>query len=55
MKQFNNFIAGAWVPPASGLYLDNVNPADNTDLIGQFPRSGAADVDLAVHSARRGF
>jgi alpha-ketoglutaric semialdehyde dehydrogenase len=55
MKQFNNFIAGAWVPPDSGEYFENRNPADRTDLIGTFPLSGASDVQRAVESARRGF
>ncbi|HEX2722213.1 MAG TPA: aldehyde dehydrogenase family protein [Gemmatimonadaceae bacterium] len=55
MKQFQNFIAGAWVPPDSGEYFENQNPADATDLIGMFPLSGASDVARAVASARRGF
>ncbi|MEO5904345.1 MAG: aldehyde dehydrogenase family protein [Gemmatimonadaceae bacterium] len=55
MKQFNNFIAGAWVQPDSGEYFENRNPADRNDLIGMFPRSGASDVNRAVESAKRGF
>ena len=55
MKTFRNFIAGAWVEPASGEHFDNRNPADTTDLIGRFPLSGSEDVDRAVGSARRGF
>ena len=55
MKQFNNFIAGAWVQPDSGEYFENRNPADRDDLIGMFPRSTATDVGRAVESAKRGF
>jgi aldehyde dehydrogenase (NAD+) len=55
MKQFNNFIAGAWMPPDSGEYFENRNPADRNDLVGVFPRSGATDVHRAVASAKRGF
>ncbi len=55
MKQFRNFIAGAWVPPDSGEYFENRNPADRNDLIGTFPLSGTTDVHRAVASARRGF
>ena len=55
MKQFNNFIGGAWVPPDSGEYFENHNPADRSDVIGLFPRSGMADVYHAVESAKRGF
>src|ERR1044072_5703767 len=55
MKQFNNFVAGAWVPPDSGKYFENRNPADRNDLVGTFPLSGSSDVQRAVESARRGF
>ncbi len=55
MKRYNNFIAGEWVAPDSGAYFENRNPADASDLIGEFPLSGAGDVDRAVESARRGF
>jgi len=55
MKQFKNFIAGAWVDPDSGEYFENRNPADRNDLIGMFPRSAASDVNRAVESAKRGF
>ena len=52
---FRNFIGGQWVAPASGAYFENRNPADQQDLIGQFPASGVEDVEAAVASARRGF
>ena len=55
MKQFNNFINGAWVPPDSGEYFENRNPADRSDLVGMFPLSGVTDVHRAVESAKRGF
>ncbi|HYD52929.1 MAG TPA: aldehyde dehydrogenase family protein, partial [Gemmatimonadaceae bacterium] len=55
MKTFQNFIAGEWVAPSTGEHFQNHNPADRTDVIGKFPLSGAADVDRAVASARRGF
>ena len=55
MSDFQNFIAGRWVAPSTGAHFENRNPADTRDLVGRFPRSGAADVDAAVASARRGF
>src|SRR3954470_16731212 len=55
MKTFKKFIGGDWVPPIGGEYFENRNPADITDSIGRFPLSGAADVERAVESARRGF
>ena len=55
MTRFRNFIGGEWLEPAGGEYFENRNPADTGDVIGQFPRSDARDVALAVASARRGF
>jgi aldehyde dehydrogenase (NAD+) len=53
MKTFGDFIGGE-VPPI-GEYFENQNPADVSDVVGRFPLSGAADVERAVESARRGF
>ncbi|MGV3708318.1 MAG: aldehyde dehydrogenase family protein [Gemmatimonas sp.] len=55
MTTFKNFIGGQWVAPSSGQYFENRNPADTTDVIGQFPESSVDDVNRAVASARRGF
>jgi acyl-CoA reductase-like NAD-dependent aldehyde dehydrogenase len=55
MTTFKNFIGGQWVAPSSGQYFENRNPADTTDVIGQFPESTVDDVNRAVASARRGF
>ncbi len=52
---FANYIGGAWVAPSTNDYFENRNPADRDDLIGRFPRSGAADVERAIQSAKRGF
>lgn len=52
---YKNFIAGQWVAPSTDAWFENRNPADQDDLIGLFPASGAADIDAAVASARRGF
>src|SRR3989442_12325159 len=54
-ENFKNFIAGDWVAPSTGAYFENRNPADWTDVIGCFPRSGADDVARAIAAARRGF
>ncbi|MGQ0538741.1 MAG: aldehyde dehydrogenase family protein [Gemmatimonadaceae bacterium] len=55
MTTFSNFIGGEWTAPLGGAYFANVNPADTRDVIGQFPLSGAEDVERAVQSAARGF
>ncbi len=54
-QTFQNFIAGQWVAPTTGEYFENRNPADTRDVIGRFPKSGAADVERAVASAAAGF
>ena len=45
------FIAGAWVAPANGQYLDLSNPSDNSTL-ASIARGDATDIDAAVASAR---
>jgi len=55
MPIFQNFIAGHWCDADRGARFDDRNPADHTDLIGQFPASGPSDVERAVASAKRGF
>src|SRR4051812_22833211 len=54
-KTFQNFIGGRWVAPMTGAHFDNRKPADTSHLIGRFPLSTIADIDLAVASAKRGF
>jgi alpha-ketoglutaric semialdehyde dehydrogenase len=54
-KTFKNFIGGHWVAPTTGDYYPNRNPADWSELIGRFPKSGPKDVEAAVRSALRGF
>ena len=55
MTTFKNFIAGQWVEPTTGEHFVNTNPADTRDVIGEFPKSGKADVQRAVESAKKGF
>ena len=43
-----NFIDGRWVPAVSGAVFERRNPADQDDVVGTFPDSGAADVRAAV-------
>jgi aldehyde dehydrogenase (NAD+) len=49
---FNNFIDGAWVPSVSGDLFENRNPANSDDLVGDFQKSTAEDVALAIDAAR---
>jgi aminomuconate-semialdehyde/2-hydroxymuconate-6-semialdehyde dehydrogenase len=54
MRTLSNFIDGRLVPPRSGGYLDDVNPATE-EIIARIPDSDGADVDDAVQAARRAF
>jgi acyl-CoA reductase-like NAD-dependent aldehyde dehydrogenase len=54
-ERFKNHIAGEWTDSASGRTFENRNPADDNDLIGEFPRSDAQDLERAIESAKRGF
>lgn len=48
---YDNYIAGRWVKPKSGAYLENRNPADTREVVGRFPASTAEDVNAAVEAA----
>jgi aldehyde dehydrogenase len=49
-KQYQNFIGGEWVAPASNAYFDNPTPVTGETLC-QIPRSNAADIDRALDAA----
>src|SRR5580658_6560760 len=52
---YDNLIGGQWRPALSGKTILNLNPADHTDVVGEFPASGAEDVDRAVAAAKEAF
>src|SRR2546423_14752144 len=52
--KLENFIAGTFVPPRSGAYLDDINPATE-EVIAQIPDSDSQDIDDAVQAARAAF
>jgi alpha-ketoglutaric semialdehyde dehydrogenase len=51
----HNLIGGKWLPAIGGKTMLNVNPADHTDVVGEFPASGAEDVAKAVAAAKKAF
>jgi alpha-ketoglutaric semialdehyde dehydrogenase len=53
--KYQNLIGGQWLPAKSGKTILNLNPADHNDVVGEFPASGAEDVDLAVAAAKKAF
>jgi aldehyde dehydrogenase (NAD+) len=47
-----NYIDGKWAPASTGETFLDTNPARPDEVIGEFQRSGAEDVDAAVASAK---
>ena len=54
-QTFQNYIGGRWTDAQSGETFESRNPARQSDLVGHFPLSGAADVDAAVQAAKEAF
>ncbi len=52
---FHNLIGGEWIPAASGKTILNLNPADHTDIVGEFPSSSVEDVNRAVAAAKKAY
>ena len=48
--RYENFIGGEWVPPVEGTYMENVSPVTG-EVFCEVPRSGAADIELALDAA----
>ena len=55
MEIFKNFIDGKWVPAISGKTFPNINPANTSDIIGEFALSDQDDVNSAVAAAKAAF
>jgi aldehyde dehydrogenase len=49
-KQYQNYIGGEWVKPASGQYFENVTPVTG-QVLCEIPRSNADDVNRALDAA----
>jgi len=52
--KLENFINGRFVPPSSGKYIENINPA-TTRLVNYIPDSDATDINAAVKAARAAY
>ena len=48
--RYGNYIGGEFIAPVKGEYFANTSPVDGS-LIGEFPRSGAEDIEKALDSA----
>jgi len=52
---YKNLIDGEWVEAESGETFRSVNPADTSEVLGEFPASDERDVARAVEAADRAF
>lgn len=51
----HNYINGRWTSAKSGSTFTNINPANTSDVIGDFPLSSSEDVAEAVNAAHKAF
>jgi aldehyde dehydrogenase len=49
-KQYDNYIGGRWIAPASGQYFDNATPVTG-EVLCRIARSNADDVNKAIDAA----
>jgi len=52
---YRNYINGEWVESETGETFENLNPADTSDVVGVFKRSGKEDIEKAVAAAKCAF
>ncbi|MBA2475899.1 MAG: aldehyde dehydrogenase family protein [Actinobacteria bacterium] len=52
---FANFVGGEWAPSTTGRTYEKRNPARPSEVVGEFPASGAEDVERAVAAALGAF
>ena len=48
-----SYVNGKWYHPQSKSISKNINPADTSDVIAEYPLATAADVRLAIDAARQ--
>ncbi len=52
--RYENFIGGEWVPPKEGRYFTDTTPITGQPVC-EVPRSGSADIELALDHAHQAF
>ncbi|HYP54427.1 MAG TPA: aldehyde dehydrogenase family protein [Pyrinomonadaceae bacterium] len=55
MQTYRNFINGEWVASSSGKSVQNVNPADTDDVLGEVPLATREEARRAVEAAAEAF
>jgi len=54
-KVYKNLINGQWVESKSGKTYENLNPADQSDVVGVFQKSNSDDVKDAIDAASEAY
>lgn len=49
MEFHHNLIGGEWVEGSGS--VDNINPSNTNDVIGEFARAGISDTERAIEAA----
>jgi len=52
-KKYKNLIGGSWVESSSGKSFPSVNPADTSDVLGQFPQATREETQQAIDAAKK--
>jgi alpha-ketoglutaric semialdehyde dehydrogenase len=55
MTVYRNFIGGQWIESASGKTVENRNPANTDDVLGEFPQATREEARSAVEAASNAF
>jgi aldehyde dehydrogenase (NAD+) len=55
MTVYRNFIGGQWIESASGKTVENLNPANTDDVLGQFRQATREEARSAVEAASAAF
>jgi aldehyde dehydrogenase (NAD+) len=50
-ETYRNYVAGEWSAAETGETFQVINPADRSDVVGEFQQSGRVDADAAVEAA----
>jgi alpha-ketoglutaric semialdehyde dehydrogenase len=50
-ERYQNYVNGAWIDATSGEVSTSTNPADLSDVVGEFQLSTSSDVDTAITAA----
>jgi alpha-ketoglutaric semialdehyde dehydrogenase len=55
IRTLENFVGGCWVPASTDGTVDDLNPADPSDVLARIPLSSAEDARAAVAAAAEAF